>query len=122
MVWHLQRLIATALVFAPVAANAGFPCPQTTIGWALSWPGPLTSAAYDSASGLLFITFYGTRTQAFSNVPLGIMQSLSYTQNPIAIYNSTLIPSYHQILLTEKDHCPLQWEYQGTTQGYLWTD
>ena len=92
-----------------------------TIGWALQWPPPLTSASYDSGTALLYIVFNYTQVQAFSNVPIGIMQGLSYTQNPLAIYNGSIVPSFHQLLLTEKVACPLQWESNGQPYGYFWT-
>ena len=107
----------------PASGYAPTPCPQTTSGWALQWSGPLSSASYDTGSQVLFITFNnGSIVQAFSNVPLGIMQALSYTQNPSAIYYGSIVPGYHQLLLTEKDHCTLRWEYQTLTEGFIWTD
>jgi hypothetical protein len=107
----------------PASGYAPTPCPQTTSGWALQWSGPLSSASYDMGTQVLFLTFAnGSIVQAFSNVPLGIMQALSYTQNPSAIYYGSIVPSYHQLLLTEKDHCTLRWEYQGLTEGFIWTD
>lgn len=127
------RRAATALLALTIPASAQvppsgyspFPCPQTTIGWALQWPQQaiLTSASYDSGTKLLYLGFYNSSiVQAFSNVPIGIMQSLSYTQTPLAIYNGSIVPSYHQILLTEKDHCTLQWESGGQPYGFIWTD
>ena len=56
------------------------------------------------------------------SVGAGIMQALSYTQNPSAIYYGSIVPSYHQILLTEKDHCTIRFEYQGLAEGFFWTD
>ena len=103
-------------------AQAAFPCPKATIGWALTWPGPLTSASYDSGTSILYIVWYGTIPQAFANVPIGIMQALSYTQQPSQIYYSSIVPNYHQILLSEKDNCPLSWEFGGAPQGYIWTN
>ena len=125
-----RALAALALLFAapaaaqtPASGYAPFPCPQTTIGWALQWQGPLSSASYDSQSQILFVTFNnGSIVQAFSNVPIGIMQSLSYTKNPSAIYYGSIVPNYHQLLLSEKDHCTMRWEYQGLLGGYIWTD
>ena len=107
----------------PASGYAPTPCPQTTSGWALSWSGPLSSASYDMSSQVLFLTFNnGSIVQAFSNVPLGIMQALSYTQNPSAIYYGSIVPGYHQLLLTEKDHCTIRFEYQTLTEGFFWTD
>jgi len=106
------------------AAQAAFPCPKSTIGWALQWPASasITSASYDSGTKLLYIVFNYTIAQAFNNVPIGIMQSLSYTQNPLAIYNTTLTSAYQQILLTQKDNCPLSWEFGGNPYGYVLTN
>lgn len=130
---YLQRLIlAAALALAPIVAQAqvqpgfgGFnpqTCPHTTGGWSLSWQPPLTSASWDSQTGLLYVVFYGRITQAFSNVPIGVIQALGQTKNPINIYNNAIIPNYHQVLLSEKDHCALRWEYQGLPESYIWTD
>jgi hypothetical protein len=102
----------------PANAQAAFPCPTTTIGWALQWPGPITSIAYDSQDQLLFVIWNNTRAQAFDKVPTGIMVALSYTQNPSAIYYGSLVPAYHQILLSQKDNCPLSFE----GGGHIWTD
>ncbi len=119
----LLLMTAAASAQTPGSGYSPFVCPQTTIGWALSWSGPMSSASYDSASQLLFVTFNnGSVVQAFSNVPIGIIQALSYTQNPSAIYYGSIVPNYHQILLTEKDHCTLSWEWGGNSYGYIWTD
>jgi hypothetical protein len=126
----MKALLAFALVIlaAPTSAQVqpgsggyGGPCPHTTGGWSLSWPPPITSASWDSQTGLLYMVFNYKTAQAFSNVPLGIIQALSQTKNPSSIY-STIMRSYHQILLSEKDNCPLRWEYQGLPEAYIWTD
>jgi hypothetical protein len=39
--------------------------------------------------------------------------------SPVYIYNTSLIPLYQQLLLTEKDNCPLSWENAG---GYIQTN
>jgi hypothetical protein len=125
--WQSALILALLTFSAPAQAQgtgrAAFPCPQTTIGWALQWPASatITSASYDSDTQLLYIVFNYTIAQAFSNVPIGMITSLSYTQAPLPIYNSSIAPYYHQILLTEKDNCTLQWEFGGQPYGYLWS-
>ena len=116
----MRLLLALGFSFLSTAcfAQAAFPCPKTTIGWALQWPGPITSASYDSQDQLLYIVWGNTRAQAFTKVPTGIMVALSYTQNPSAIYYGSLVPAYHQILLSQKDNCPMSWE----GGSYIWTD
>ena len=128
---HRQRLttlLAIATFVAPATAQVlpgyggfGQPCPLTTGGWSLQWRPPLTSASWDSSTGLLYVSF-GTVVQAFSYVPIGAIQALSASKNPLPIYTNTIVPRFHQILLSEKDHCPLRWEYQGTAGAYIWTD
>jgi hypothetical protein len=116
----LAALPANAQV--PPSGRAAFPCPYATIGWALSWTGKtITSASYDSGTQILYLVFNYTRAQAFYPVGVGVMTSLSYTQNPMAIY-PTIVSQYHQLLLTEKDNCPLKWEFGGNGYGYIWTD
>ena len=124
MRWLLVLLLtaSSAAAQTPASGFGPFQCPHTTIGWSLQWSGPITSASYDSGNQLLFIVFNYKTVQAFSNVPIGLMQSLSQTQQPIAIYNSSIISGYHQILLSEKDNCPLSWEFGGNPYGYIWTD
>lgn len=108
----IRALLVALLIGLPslARAQAATPCPTTTIGWALQWPGPITAALYDQQSQLLYIIWNYTIAQAFSNVPTSVMQSLSNQSNPVNIYNYTIIPGYHQLLLTQKDNCPLQIE------------
>jgi hypothetical protein len=107
-------------------AQAAFPCPYITFGWALQWPASavITSASYDSGTQLLYLVFNTNQAQAFTNVPIGIIQSLTNTQNPLQMYNSIINPTYHQALLTEKDNCPIHYQIDDTPQGqagYFWT-
>jgi len=85
-----------------------FPCPKMTIGWALQWPASavITSASYDSSTQLLYIVKNYKTVQAFANVPIGIIIGLSYTQNPNAIYNGSILPYFQQVTLNPKDNCP----------------
>ncbi len=115
---RLVLILVFLLSSVPAFAQAAFPCPKTTIGWALQWPGPITSASYDSQDRLLYIVWNNTQAQAFANVPTGIMVALSYTQTPSYIYYGSLVPAYHQILLSQKDNCPLSFE----GGHYIWTD
>ena len=102
----------------PSFAQAASPCPKSTIGWALSWSGPITAALYDSQAQLLYIIWYNKIPQAFYPVPITVMQQLSNGANPVPIYNTIIINQYQQILLSQKDNCPLSWEAGG---GYLFT-
>ena len=159
-----RHLIAALLLLAsPAAAQvppsgfAPFPCPKSTGGWTVTWPGPIYFASYDINSSLLYIGLqqtippqpntattvlaieggslpgevlliahntllslddvFGTTpaksfraVQAFANVPYGVMQGLTYTQNPMQVYQNTVL-SYPMLMLTEKDDCVLQWEF-----------
>ena len=122
LIAFLLLTTAASAQVQPGSGGYGGPCPQTTAGWSLSWAPPITSASWDSQTGLLYMVFNYKTAQAFSGVPQGIIQALSQTKTPIYLYNSTIVRSYHQILLSEKDNCPLRWEYQGLPEAYIWTD
>ena len=123
LVLGLWASLAFAQSTVPPQGFALFPCPQTTIGWALQWPASavITSASYDSGTQILYIVFNYTNAQAFTNVPIGIIQSLSHTQNPLAIYNGSIGNTYHQALLTEKDNCVFYFEANTQPTHYFWT-
>ena len=36
--------------------------------------------------------------------------------NPVQVYDTLVVPSYHPLLLTEKDNCPLLFE----RRAYFW--
>ena len=123
---RIISLILALIWASPALPQAAFPCPYITFGWALQWPASavITSASYDSGTQLLYLVFNYTNAQAFTNVPIGIIQSLTNTHNPLQMYNSIISTTYHQALLTQKDNCPLHWQTDDTPQGqdgYLWT-
>jgi hypothetical protein len=110
--WLHALILALWTLLAPAVALAQrvqgvFPCPKMTSGWALQWPPPLTSASYDMGTKLLYIVFNYTSVHAFANVPVGIIISLSYTQNPSAIYYGSILPAYEQVTLDPKTLCPV---------------
>lgn len=118
----MRFLTLLALLFAaPAHAATGFaatPCPRSTIGQSWSYPPPITGVSYDSQDQLLYVIWNYRTAQAFSNVPVSIIYLFSNGNNPVTAYNNAIVPQYHQILLSQKDNCPISWE-QG---GYIWTD
>ena len=97
------------LLLSGAAANAqSFPCPHISFGWAKNWPtgSPITSASYDTAAKTLYFTFAYTIPEAYALVPTTIMQTLSNTNSPYQIYVAVQ-SQYNQILLTQKQNCPV---------------
>lgn len=112
---------ALALLLASLSAAVAqaFPCPQISFGWAQTWYGqPIASASYDSVSQLLYVIFTTQQVSAFSNVPFSAWQTFSQAGSPIGFYNCCIQPSYHALLLQNKNNCPLLYE----TGAYIWTD
>jgi hypothetical protein len=117
---------ALALLFllaaSPALATAPSPCPNTTSGFTVTWPGQITSASYDPTTQLLYLTFYNTIPQAFSNVPMSVLTAMQRTSQPYSFYLTQIVPAYHQMLLSERDYCPLLFENPYGPAGYIWSD
>ena len=120
----LAATASQAQTRTPASGYAPFPCPRSTTGWTLQFPPPLTSVSYDSSTQLLYVVFNYTTAQAFVSVPVSVMQLFTsfQTQPPSTIYNSTVVPNYHQTLLSEKDNCVMQWEFGGNAYGPMLTN
>jgi hypothetical protein len=102
-------------------ARAATVCPYFTAGWSQQWSNqPILFASWDSTTQLLYIVFATGQVSAFSNVPLGVIQSFSNlaTGNPMPYYQSIVQPNYHALLLSAPQNCPIKNE----SGGYLWTD
>jgi hypothetical protein len=113
-------LLVVALVVVAGTALAeppAQPCPSINAGWTIPFSGPITSVGYDQTAQMLDVAF-GSVMTTFANVPLGVMQGFQNTTNPLALYNSLVVPSYHALFLFQQNNCPLQLE----SGGYLWTD
>ena len=116
-----MRLVAAflfALLAAPAAAvPPAQPCPSISAGWTIPFSGPITSVGYDQTAQMLFVAFGSTMTM-FAGVPIGVMQAFQNTKDPLTLYNSAVVPSYHALFLFQQNNCPLQFE----SGGYLWSD
>ena len=114
------RALATLLALTlPAGAATPFePCPAITAGWSVGYQGPITTVMYDQYSLFMYVVWGYTEAEAFMNVPVSVMQSMSHTSTPVNIYNSVLVPQYHKTMLSEKDNCPIQFE----TGAYIWVD
>ena len=113
----MRFVAALLLLLASPAAAAPFqPCPSTTIGWALQYPPPLTAVLYDQGSQLLYVVWNYSIAEAYPSVPTSVMQTFSSSKNPVQVYNTSVIPSYHPLLLEEKNNCPLLLE----STAYFW--
>jgi hypothetical protein len=104
----------------PALAAAPFqPCPWVQSGWALPYQGyPITFVSYDQLTGLLYVIFNNTIPSAYSGVPISVAQAFAQTRNPMPIYQSYVVPSYHALLLAEQTNCPMLNE----NGAYLWTN
>ena len=112
-------LAALALLPTPALAQAYIPCPQMSFGWTTQWQGgTLQSAAYDQAAKVLYVASFTQVVAAFSGVPLSTFQSFTRARNPYQFYTTSIVPAYHQLLVYEKDNCPVLLE-NGL---YLWID
>ena len=112
----------SAFAQVPPSGFTPFPCPASTGGWTIQWSGPITSASYDNVTQMLYIVWNYKIVQAFANVPVGIQQALTYTTNPQQIYNNSIIPGYHLVMLSEKDHGPLQAEFGRVPYALIYMD
>jgi hypothetical protein len=109
------------LLASVISACAQFvPCPSITIGWASQGPPPVTSVLYSQQDQVLYVIFNYTQASAFSGVPTSIMQTFSQSNNFYQTYQNLVLPSYHALLLQEKNNCPLFFE--PNTGKYIWTD
>jgi len=120
----MWRFVALLLLAAPVAAAPpAQPCPSIDYGWTVQYPNglvassPITSVGYDQAAQMLYVAFGPTMT-VFAGVPLGVMQSFQNTRDPLALYNTMVVPNYHALLLLQTNNCPLTTE----NGSYLWAD
>jgi hypothetical protein len=108
--------ILLLLTAFPAAAQT-FVCPRVTIGWAKQWPtSQITSASYDSGAKVIYIVQAHTIPEAYAQVPTSIITQFSNTQNPYQVYLQ-LRSQYPQILLTQKDNCPVF--STSTITGYV---
>lgn len=110
MIRIIALLLAVFAFAAPVrAAPPARPCPYMSIGWSQQYPPgkTITSVSYASDYQVLFVIFNSTVASAFSNVPLSVMQAFSQTQNPLSVYNSSVVRAYHPMLLADQTNCPL---------------
>jgi hypothetical protein len=120
----MRSLFAAILILAVSPAAAFSPCPTMTAGWAQSYPGPITAVLYDESSLLLSVIWHNTIATTYSNVPFSVISVFSRSTNPVAVYDSYVVPSYHAILLSEKNNCPIIQEnpFLPNGGGYIWTD
>ena len=120
MRWLVVLLFLTAPTLAEPPAQ---PCPSIDVGWTIQYPSPLvpsspiTSVGYDQTAQMLYVAF-GPVMTIFANVPLGVMQGFQNTRDPLALYNSVVVPGYHALFLFQQNNCPMALE----SGGYLWTD
>lgn len=105
-------------VAGPVRAQApARPCPYVTAGWSLPPQPPVTSVQYDETTQLLYVIVNTFTAHAFSNVPVATMQAFSRSTNYWAFYNTSVVNTFHEILLNDAvNNCPLRWE----NGAYLW--
>ena len=110
--------LAAALVALCVPARAQppfVPCPFVQAGWSQQYAGnPITSVQYDQDAQILYVIFGGTTPSAFSNVPFTVMQAFIQTTNPMAVYESYVLPVYHALFLFQTNNCPMLLQI-GTT-------
>ena len=112
----MKRALLAALL--ALAAPAHATCPHMTDGWAQTWSGPIQSASYDRYAQVLYLVSATQTVAAFSGVPFGVMQSLTRAQNPYQFYATRILNTYHQVLITEKENCPVL-----TEDGlYVWVN
>lgn len=120
----VTRALAVALSLllggAARAQPPAVPCPFMQAGWSFQYQGPITSVQYDQTRLWLYVVFGGTTVSAFANVPFAVMQAFQNTKDPLGVYNSYVLPSYHAFFLIQTNNCPL--ELEGGSGGYLWTD
>lgn len=95
------------MVLAGRACAQVFPCPLVSFGWSQTWkpPSTVTSASYDSAAQVLYITLNAVVVEAYTPVPFGVIQSFTTTPNPYQLYTQVRA-QYNQILLNQKQNCP----------------
>lgn len=116
---RLAALIVALLLPGASVAQAPYrPCPSVTAGWSKQYATAITSIQYSQDQFLLYVIFNNTVASAFSGVPIGVMQNLSNTTNPVPYYNSFIVPSFHALMLASQNNCPLLNE-NGV---FLWTD
>ena len=120
----MRWLAALILLATPAGAvPPAQPCPMFSAGWTIQYPSPLvasspiTSVGYDQTDEMLFVAF-GSAMTMFVNVPLGVMQGFQNTRDPLALYNSTVVPGYHALILFQTNNCPIEYE----TGAFLWAD
>jgi hypothetical protein len=124
----MRRLALLLALFASTPAAAvppAEPCPSIDAGWTIQFPNQIvsfstiSSVGYDQAAQMLYVAS-GSVIMMFAGVPFGVIQAFRATRDPVALYNSAVLPSYHALFLFEKNNCPLHLE--GGVGGYLWSD
>lgn len=115
----MRKILAALFLLCATSAFAQFrPCPYFSAGWSKQFSNsPITSVLYDQQTLLMYVLF-GQNASVFANVPLGVMQGFMNTSNALAYYDSFVVPSYHALLLSQTNNCPLLYE----TGAYIWTD
>lgn len=120
---RIAQIVLAAIFILLVAtpSSAQFrPCPYFSAGWSKQFSGSaITSVLYDQQTLLMYIIFQSVNASVFANVPLGVMQGFMNTQDPVGYYSGFVLPSYHALLLSQTNNCPMLFE-DGVT--YVWTD
>ena len=115
----MRLALAALLTLLAAPAQAAYPCPYLTFGWTTQWPtGTLQSAAYDQEAQVLYVVSFTQVVAAHSNVPLGVFQSFTRASNPYQFYVGSIASTYHQMMIFEKDNCPVLLE----SGQYLWIE
>ena len=108
---RIAAIILCLLATPVMALPTGRPCPYLSFGWGQQWQAtaaqPISSASYDGTAKVLYVVFDYNLVTAYAGVPFGVIQSFTYTLNPLQFYQTGIAKSYRQILLTPTDNCPL---------------
>lgn len=106
----LLALLFYLVASAARAASPAYPCPTFVAGWALSGTGPITTISWDPISQQMYFVWNYTFVSDYYPVPnSSVMQTFSSTPqaNWVQTFNYIIAPSYHAVLLKEKDNCPV---------------
>ena len=113
----MRVILAALFVILAAPAQAASPCPYLTFGWTTQWQtGTLQSAAYDQEAQVLYVVSFTQIVAAHSGVPLGVFQSFTRASNPYQFYTGSIASTYPQMMIFEKDNCPVLLE----SGQYLW--
>lgn len=96
------------------------PCPASSAGWTISYPAPspITSVQYDQTYSYLSVIWHSSLPSVFVGVPLNVMQNFALPGiNPVTVYNNSVFPYYHSLLLSQKNYCPLLFQ----DGSYIWS-